>query len=586
VLSFFDVHQKVVLEHNFLLALLIILQHVQHSLLYSAYQHITMLSIVNTPKMLGICLLLCITFHAGSAGRVLLDQHLPSTYRTEAARQRELEGLALPTGLWTSRGYGWAIVSSSGDNDSTKQLTLMEETAISCIQSNDLLKFFGSESAEINGDTAVLTTNPPVVVTEFFFDRGDSFQAACGTTGLTPVQGDADYVRDALQDFDIVVQTFREQYAAFDRRVVGGICDWEAVTVNEARANLQSDSTDDELFEALVFILDPMNDNHVGLLTDVGFFVSRPWEINDVWEREFEQQQDVNPDDNFDMYRGTQLNTWIQIVDGWMEGGLHRGNGSGLSWGQFRDGEDDGSGSGDVGYMQVSTFSPSNVSAFLSEVDAALLDLQDMDAMVIDVRINEGGLPPLSLFLASHFSSDRVMVYKKRALDSDGGYTEFQEVYIEPASNPKTQFGDDKPVIVIISGATVSAAETFTLVMSQLPQTTLLGRNTAGAISNQLRRKLPNGWMFALANEEISTLDGTVYEAVGIPPDVLPEAELLPMSEREAGIDSWLELALETAMGAIAEDVDADSSRAFTELISGWKMLMLVGGNIVMVLLL
>jgi C-terminal processing protease CtpA/Prc len=159
-------------------------------------------------------------------------------------------------------------------------------------------------------------------------------------------------------------------------------------------------------------------------------------------------------------------------------------------------------------------------------------------------------------------------------------------VYIEPASNPETQFGDDKPVIVIISGATVSAAETFTLVMSQLPQTTLLGRNTAGAISNQLRRKLPNGWMFALANEEISTLDGTVYEAVGIPPDVLPEAELLPMSEREAGIDSWLELALETAMGAIAEDVDADSSRAFTELISGWKMLMLVGGNIVMVLLL
>jgi hypothetical protein len=33
----------------------------------------------------------------------------------------------------------------------------------------------------------------------------------------------------------------------------------------------------------------------------------------------------------------------------------------------------------------------------------------------------------------------------------------------------------------------------------------------------------------------------------GIRPDVFPAAELLPLSEREAGIDSWLDLALETA---------------------------------------
>jgi hypothetical protein len=550
-----------------------------------------MLSIANTPNMLGTCLLLCSAFHSGSAWpHVGLDHHLPSTYRSsEAARQRELGAVSLPAGLWTSRGYGWVInATSSGDNDSaTSSLTLMEETAISCIQRNEMLQFFGSESAKIDGETAVLTTNPPVVVTEFHFDRGTSFQAACGTPGPTPVQGDENYVRDALQDFDIVVQTFRELYPAFDRRLVGGIGDWEALTVYEARANLQSNSTDDELFAAIVSILDPLNDSHVGLLTDMGFFVSKPWEITLLLEREFEQRQDVNPDDNFDMYRETQLNTWTQIVDGLMEGGLHRGDGTGLSWGQFRDGEDDDTGSGSVGYMQLSTFSPNDVSGFLAEVDAALLDLQDMDAMVIDVRVNEGGLPPLSLAVASHFSSDRVLAFTKRALDSDGGYAESQEVYIEPASNPETQFGDDKPVIVIISGATVSAAETFTLVMAQLPQTTLLGRNTAGAISDQLRRKLPNGWMFALANEEISTPDGTVYEAVGIPPDVLPEAELLPLSERESGIDSWLELALETAREAITEeDDDDDSAGAITVLMSDWIKLLSVGGIILGVLFL
>jgi hypothetical protein len=41
--------------------------------------------------------------------------------------------------------------------------------------------------------------------------------------------------------------------------------------------------------------------------------------------------------------------------------------------------------------------------------------------------------------------------------------------------------------------------------------------------------------------------DGAIYEAFGIPPDIRPDADLLPLSEREAGIDSWLEMALEMA---------------------------------------
>jgi C-terminal processing protease CtpA/Prc len=125
-------------------------------------------------------------------------------------------------------------------------------------------------------------------------------------------------------------------------------------------------------------------------------------------------------------------------------------------------------------------------SGFVSEVNVALLDLQDMDIMVIDVCINKGGFPSLSLAVACHFSSDRVLAFTNHVLDSNGGYTEFQEVYIEPANNPETQFGDNMPVIVIISGTTDSAVDTFTLVMTQLPQMKLLGHNTAGAILDQL----------------------------------------------------------------------------------------------------
>jgi C-terminal processing protease CtpA/Prc len=102
-------------------------------------------------------------------------------------------------------------------------------------------------------------------------------------------------------------------------------------------------------------------------------------------------------------------------------------------------------------------------------------------------------------------------------------------------------------VIVIISGSTVGASEIFTMTMAQLPQTILLGRNTSGAFSDRLIRTLPNGWFFTLSNEEYAAPDGVIYEAVGIPPNILPDADLFPLSEREASIDSWLELALETA---------------------------------------
>jgi hypothetical protein len=83
-----------------------------------------MLSILkNTPIIrLGTCLILS-AFHTDSALRLGLDHPLRSTYLRGL---RELQGaVALPAGLWTSRGYGWAIDaigSGNNDNDSTTTL--------------------------------------------------------------------------------------------------------------------------------------------------------------------------------------------------------------------------------------------------------------------------------------------------------------------------------------------------------------------------------------------------------------------------------------------------------------------------------
>lgn len=47
-----------------------------------------------------------------------------------------------------------------------------------------------------------------------------------------------------------------------------------------------------------------------------------------------------------------------------------------------------------------------------------------------------------------------------------------------------------------------------------------IGDNTQGVFSDMLVRQLPNGWTFAVPNEEYLTPAGTTDDGTGIPPDI------------------------------------------------------------------
>jgi carboxyl-terminal processing protease len=315
--------------------------------------------------------------------------------------------------------------------------------------------------------------------------------------------------------------------------------DWDART-EDVRVTLTSNSSDDELFAAFEALLVPLHDDHVIVVdSNSNRTISKPYEILVQLEEEAAMLGVQDVDD----YVHQQLERWRAIVASYMEDGVLSSFGTtddvpyGLAavFGRFNNTS--------IGYMLLSEFAADN-GAFAQALDEVFQALAGVTAMVIDIRINSGGLDSNGLLLASHFASERVLAYTIRAKDGDG-YTNQTEVYIEVGNESYRHTG---PVIVIASGTTVSAAESFTLAMSQLAQTTILGRNTSGAFSDMLYRSLPNGWLFTLSNEVYAAPNGTVYEVVGIPPDLIPEADLLPLAEREAGIDSWLELALEYLM--------------------------------------
>jgi carboxyl-terminal processing protease len=51
-----------------------------------------------------------------------------------------------------------------------------------------------------------------------------------------------------------------------------------------------------------------------------------------------------------------------------------------------------------------------------------------------------------------------------------------------------------KQVVLITNDRTVSAADVFALMMSELPNVTIIGEPTNGSYSDIYSKKLPNGW--------------------------------------------------------------------------------------------
>jgi C-terminal processing protease CtpA/Prc len=147
----------------------------------------------------------------------------------------------------------------------------------------------------------------------------------------------------------------------------------------------------------------------------------------------------------------------------------------------------------------------------------------------------------VALALAAPFADRERVVLSKCARLGDG-WTEPQPIRLTRARGA-TFTG---PTAVLISGSTASAAEVFSMVMRELPHVTLVGSRTQGIISDELEKRLPNGWRFTLSNERYSTPDRSCFEGIGVPPDV----EVIPRLGE--GLAAYLRRGLKTACDVVA----------------------------------
>ena len=204
--------------------------------------------------------------------------------------------------------------------------------------------------------------------------------------------------------------------------------------------------------------------------------------------------------------------------------------------GGFSSGLDYGLVTPTVGYIRFQLFEGSDIS---SELDTALAQLGSVSALIIDVRHNGGGLIESATAIAGRFAEHATTVayvrYRNGPAHSDCTAPIAQTV--APAGS--RHFAGK--IYVLTDRNTYSAAELFVLSMRALGRTTVVGDTTGGEAGSPLVRELQNGWTYQFPESIEYTLDGRVFEDIGLPPDV-------PVQNTSAEINRLVDAQLERAI--------------------------------------
>lgn len=139
-------------------------------------------------------------------------------------------------------------------------------------------------------------------------------------------------------------------------------------------------------------------------------------------------------------------------------------------------------------------------------------DLESSNSIILDLRFNGGGYEKVALELLSHFVDKEKEIMSIKA-KKENGFTPIQSIKLEPKQNSA------KPIYLLISPFTASAAEIFALGSLSYSNIEIFGEQSSGIFSEILWKKLPIGWEFSLSNEVYLDPTGRSYEGEGIPVD-------------------------------------------------------------------
>ena len=324
--------------------------------------------------------------------------------------------------------------------------------------------------------------------------------------------------------FEYFWRVFEQDYAFFRLHDVD--VDWPAI-YRQYRPQVSATTSPRQLFQILSAMIAPLEDNHVVLHGDGSHFVSdRIAGLKALMVRELGlESPSLGVPSTVERYQRV-------VADRFLKGRGQSAANRLVTWGWLAPG---------VGYLNLLRFfgftdnaetrawedlpeRRSTAAQLLADdlvaadevMARALGDLASASSLIVDVRVNGGGFDRLALHIARWFCDRKRLAFSKCARWGDAR-TELQPIEVEP---PAGNVPFTKPVYLLTGERTASAAEVFALGMRCLPHVASVGSKTLGILSDNLRKRLPNGWTTSISNEIYSAPDGSIPERNGLAPDV------------------------------------------------------------------
>jgi C-terminal processing protease CtpA/Prc len=169
---------------------------------------------------------------------------------------------------------------------------------------------------------------------------------------------------------------------------------------------------------------------------------------------------------------------------------------------------------GNIGYLNLRMFA--DIKYAKDAAAAAMSFLSNTNAIIIDLRTNGGGVPSMMQLLSSYFTDAKPVLlsnFYERKTDSKTQLFTFETIDGKRMTN--------KPLYILTSKNTFSAAEAFTYTLKHLDKAIVVGEVTKGGANRAKRFHLNDDFTISVPYiEAIHPVTKSNWEGIGVQPNI------------------------------------------------------------------